>query len=107
FNMGEWEPETHEIVDGRNVYLWIVPAKVGGAWTVKAGERSFPVKFEQEFQMLKGSASISGKDVPVTNGRLRGADITFAVEIDGKPVTYKGEVSGNKIEGNGWSATRS
>lgn len=107
FNLGSWEPDIHEVVDGRNVYLWVVPAKVDGEWAVKAGERSFAVKFDQEFQMLKGSTSIGGKDVPIVNGRLRGGQIMFMVEIEGKPVAYEGTVAGDKIEGkSGWSATR-
>jgi SAM-dependent methyltransferase len=26
FDMGDWRPDKEEIVDGRNLYLWIVPA---------------------------------------------------------------------------------
>lgn len=27
FSMGDWKPEVHEKVDGRDVYLWIIPPK--------------------------------------------------------------------------------
>lgn len=27
FTMGDWEPDEHIIIDGKNVYLWIVPEK--------------------------------------------------------------------------------
>lgn len=27
FNMGDWKPEQEIVVDGRTVYLWIVPQK--------------------------------------------------------------------------------
>jgi SAM-dependent methyltransferase len=27
FDMGEWKPDTTERVDGRTIYLWIIPAK--------------------------------------------------------------------------------
>jgi hypothetical protein len=27
FSMGDWAPDTYEIVDGRSVYLWTIPAK--------------------------------------------------------------------------------
>lgn len=26
FDMGDWKPDKEEVVDGRNIYLWIVPA---------------------------------------------------------------------------------
>jgi precorrin-6B methylase 2 len=27
FSMGDWKPDVHELVDGRSVYLWTIPAK--------------------------------------------------------------------------------
>jgi cyclopropane fatty-acyl-phospholipid synthase-like methyltransferase len=27
FSMGDWQPDTHEVVDGRSVYLWTIPSK--------------------------------------------------------------------------------
>jgi len=27
FDMGDWKPEREEVVDGRHIYLWTVPAK--------------------------------------------------------------------------------
>jgi hypothetical protein len=27
FNMGEWEPEQEEEVDGTTIYLWTIPEK--------------------------------------------------------------------------------
>jgi hypothetical protein len=27
FDMGDWKPDKEEIVDGRHIYLWTVPAK--------------------------------------------------------------------------------
>jgi amino acid transporter len=37
FNMGDWDPDLRENVDGRDVYFWIVPAKVEGKWTITDG----------------------------------------------------------------------
>jgi precorrin-6B methylase 2 len=115
FSMGEWKPDVHEQVDGRDVYLWIIPAKVGGQWTVKDGAQSFTVKLEQEFQELSGSATIGGKPSPVTNGKINGDQVVFTLQIDGKPATFAGKISGNKIDGmagptatkRDWSASRS
>lgn len=114
FDMGEWEADIFETVDGRHVYMWVVPAKVEGEWTVKDGAQTFGVKFDQHFQMLSGTASIDGKQVPVRNGRLNGAEIVFTVDIDGKPATYHGKVAGDRIEGmagptanrRNWNAAR-
>jgi SAM-dependent methyltransferase len=101
FDMGDWEPDQHDTVDGKNVFFWIVPAKVEGKWTLD-GAQKMTLELSQQYQMVGGKAEIDGKSVNVTGGRLRGADITFT--IDGR--TYAGRVNGNVIEGAGWKATR-
>ncbi|MCC6947916.1 MAG: class I SAM-dependent methyltransferase [Bradyrhizobiaceae bacterium] len=114
FSMGEWEPDVHEKVDNRDVYLWIIPAKVGGRWTLKDGEQAIALDVEQEFQAIEGKATVNGRTVPITNGKLNGDEIVFTLEIAGKPETYQGKVSGGKIEAvagpvatkRGWSATK-
>ena len=114
FDMGNWEPEVHDQSTGRSVYLWIVPAKVEGQWNVKDGDRSFTVDIDQEFQMLKGNATIDGKEIPLTNAKLNGAGIVFTLDVGGKPQTFQGKVDGDKMQGTdgptatqkGWSATR-
>ena len=35
FNMAEWEPDETANVEGRQAFLWLVPAKVSGNWTVQ------------------------------------------------------------------------
>ena len=75
FSMGDWLPEQKETLAPRyDVYLWIVPAKVEGRWTVQRGEKQFTVEFKQKYQNFEGTAQVDGKSVPVTNGRLRGKD---------------------------------
>ena len=115
FSMGEWKPDVHEEVEGRDIYLWIIPAKAGGEWTIKDGGQSLTVKLEQQFQDIKGSATVGGKSSPVTNGKINGDQIVFTVEIDGKPATYAGKIAGDRITGaagptatrRDWSASRS
>jgi SAM-dependent methyltransferase len=114
FDMGDWQPEVHDKSTGRSVYLWIVPAKVEGRWTVKDDERSFTLDIKQRFQMLSGNATIGGKTVPLVNAKMTGAEIAFTLDIDGKPETFHGKVSGNRIVAMGgppatrsnWSATK-
>lgn len=101
FDMGDWEPDQRDTVDGKNVFFWIVPAKVEGKWTLD-GAQKMTLELSQQYQMVGGKAEIDGKSVNVTGGRLRGTDITFTV--DGR--TYAGRVNGNVIEGAGWKATR-
>jgi SAM-dependent methyltransferase len=101
FDMGDWKPEVHENVNGRNVYFWIVPAKVGGKWQVD-GAQKMTLDFDQKYQFVTGKADIGGKSVDITDGKLTGADISF--KVDGK--TFTGKVSGDSIAGDGWKATK-
>ena len=108
FSMGDWVPEQKETLAPRyDVYLWIIPAKVEGRWNVQRGEKQFTVELKQKYQQLEGTAQVDGKSVPVTNGRLRGKEIMFDVQMDGQQGTFRGEVDGDAIKGSGgWQAKR-
>lgn len=88
-------------------YLWIVPSKVEGKWVLAQGGE---LVFVQDFQMLTGTLKTGGKNLTITEGRLRGNEITFKAGGD----NYIGTVIGKKIEGTfasggktiKWSATR-
>lgn len=104
FNMGDWQPDIHDRPDGRDVFLWIVPAKAEGRWEVTAKDRKFGVVLRQEYQELKGEASVDGKAAKLTAAPLAGTAITFTVEGLGK---FSGQIEGDKIVGEGgWSAVR-
>ncbi len=91
FTMDDWQPDQEETVGDCTQWckglLWIVPAKVGGTWQTPQGE----LRLTQEYQMVSGTLG-SG---PITNGRLRGDEITFSAG----GAQYTGRVNGNRIEG--------
>jgi hypothetical protein len=81
---------------------WIVPAKVDGAWKMAPGGE---LALTQTFQKLSGTMRNGANTVPITEGKMRGDEITFKAG----GTTYTGRVSGNSIKGttpNGWSATK-
>lgn len=101
FDMGDWEADQKDTVAGKNVFFWIVPAKVEGKWTVD-GAQKMTLALSQKYQMVGGRAEIDGKSVDVTNGRLKGTEISFTVNGQ----TYRGKVNGNAIEGANWKASK-
>jgi precorrin-6B methylase 2 len=101
FDMGDWEPDQRDIVSGKQIFFWIVPAKVEGKWTVEGGAK-MTLNLTQQYQVVRGKAEIDGKTVDVTDGRLKGTELTFTA--GGK--TYAGKVNGNVIEGAGWKASK-
>ena len=124
FSMDDWQPDQIESVEGRTAYLWIVTAKVEGAWRWEissSGPRSYELMLRQHFQMVEGLVKADNKTGQVRNIKLRGDQITFSVmEFAGVETVirrdFAGRVSGNSIEGtmkspNGtgevkWTATR-
>ena len=101
FTMDDWQADQVDSSDGRTAYLWIVPAKVGGTWKIDvtgAGARSYEATFNQTFQNVAGSAKADNKAVQLSNGKLRGDNITFSLD-DGTRRDFTGRVTGNKIEG--------
>jgi hypothetical protein len=81
--------------------LWIVPANAGGVWTLPNGE----LTFTQDFQMVSGTLRVANDSTPITDGRLRGDQITFTAGN----TKYTGKVNGSTIEGTastGMASTR-
>lgn len=108
FDMGDWKADKIEKLDYKTVYFWVVPAKVAGKYQVKAGRETFALDLEQKFQDVTGKATIGGKPVNITNGKLNGANLSFElVMADGKPRKFEGNAYDlGKIGGKGWSGQR-
>jgi SAM-dependent methyltransferase len=99
FDMGDWKPDQRDTVGYRNVYSWIVPAKVEGRWNVKSDGQAFTLDLKQRFQEVEGTASLNGRDVPIRDARLRGDEITFVVDLgEGRATTFTGKVEGNSMK---------
>jgi hypothetical protein len=112
FTMGDWQPDQQENIDGRNVYMWKVPARVEGRWQMEVGEKKFPLEIKQQFQRFDGKAESEGGVGPLRDGRLQGSVVSFTLEIDGKPRKFTGEVNEGAMVGTGsdagaWNAKRS
>lgn len=103
FDMGDWEPDQRREVEGKQVYYWVVPAKVGGAWRVTEGGKAQTVTLTQQYQMLEGRTDGGA----MAKGRLDGTAITLTLTGgDGKDRTLTGTVEGGRITGKGWTAER-
>jgi len=105
FTMEDWQADQVESITECTSWctanLWIVPAKVEGTWQLPQGA----LTLSQSFQMLTGSLG----STPISDGKLRGEEITFKV---GNAV-YTGRMQGNTLRGTvtggsggTWTATR-
>ncbi len=111
FTMEDWEPDQKVTLDPCDRWctalFWIVPAKVEGTWRSAQGD----LTLSQKFQVVTGTLGAGNTQVFVTNGKLRGDEITFTAGSG----QYTGRVNGNRIAGtvvaggrtSSWEATRS
>lgn len=106
FDMGEWRPDQRRRVGNATVYLWIVPARVDGAWVLSANGRDVPLTIAQSFQAFAGTAG----EARIEQGRLTGDRIRFVVDLGDGPRVFEGRVSGDAIApaaaNAGWRARR-
>jgi precorrin-6B methylase 2 len=112
FTMAEWDHDRSVKANEKEgcqsyctAYLWIVPAKVGGTWSLPNGD----LTLKQTFQKITGTLRTGGLDTPV-KGQLSGDQITFKAG----DAQYTGQVKDGTIKGtvkagsgnSEWRATR-
>lgn len=108
FSLGEWRPDRQTRIR-KNVYLWIVPARVAGAWQLKidapGGGREFAIELRQKFQEIDGVAR-AGDQIPqpVWEAALAGDQVRFVL-VDGADREhetswyFEGRVAGDVMDG--------
>jgi hypothetical protein len=104
FNMEDWQPDQTATVDGRDAYLWIVPAKVAGRWKlsvpVGSGEETWQIALDQQFQKISGKAQLGDKSFDLADAQLRGPNIRFTfVDGNGTKREFTGRARGDRMEG--------
>lgn len=104
FTMEDWEAdETATVTEGCTSWctalLWIVPAKIEGAWRLGDAD----LVLTQQFQKIGGTLG----GTPITAGVLKGDEISFTADA----TTYTGRVAAGRMEGTtaggtSWTANR-
>lgn len=112
FTMEDWNADEiatigDECTTWCTALFWIVPAKAAGVWTLANAE----LTLKQDFQVVSGTLRAGGAATPITDGRLRGDQITFTAgtskytgRVNG--TTMQGTVTGAGSNGQSWTATR-
>jgi SAM-dependent methyltransferase len=101
FKMQEWEPDEISYLVNSPAYLWIVPARVDGHWSVAlSGEEALLIDLDQEFQKLVGGVQLGPVLAGLRDVRVHGDAVSFAF-VDGKGVLHEleGKATGNGMEG--------
>lgn len=107
YDLGDWRPDRTSTVR-KNVFLWIVPARVVGRWQMRLAlppiERLIEVEFTQRYQEVSGSARLNGVPAPVWEAKLNGARLSFILvdttdRENEASFYFEGRVAGDTIEG--------
>lgn len=78
FDMGDWRPEAEDRLDGRRIFLWIVPAIAGGSWALTdADGGQYALEIEQRFQEVTGTLTGGGRALALGEAVLRGTMLRF------------------------------
>jgi len=110
FDMGDWRWDRRQRVGSATIYLWIVPARIAGRWTVTADGRTATLDLEQRYQQVDGTASAGGGTSRVEQGRMTGDQVRFIADLGDGRRSLEGRVVGNRIvplrPDAGWQAVR-
>jgi SAM-dependent methyltransferase len=110
YDMGDWRPDRRQRVGESNIYLWLVPARAEGRWTLTDGERTATLSLDQRFQELQGTVAAGGGSRRIEQGWVVGRRIRFVADLGDGRREYEGRVLGDRIEpiaaGAAWRAVR-
>ena len=106
FDLGDWAPDAKSTVR-KNVFLWIVPAKVEGRWRIEldaqVGVRQYDLELKQKYQELDGLVRYGKKIGGLWNAGLRGDRLRFTIVDDGGEIDsnlyFEGRIVNEVIEG--------
>jgi SAM-dependent methyltransferase len=117
FQFDDWKPDRKTYLR-KNVFLWIVPAKVGGRWTGKLAlppvEHNLELTVTQRYQEVDAHARLNGVPAQVWEPKLEGDRLSFMI-VDASDreneatLYFTGRVKGDAVEGElvrGVGATR-
>ena len=102
FDMGDWEPDQSFKVESRDGYVWIVPAPVGGEWTIKDERDSLSgtLNLVQRYQRLGGTITVAGKAQPLLGAWMDGDKVGFSfIDSENNMQTARMSVAGSTMKG--------
>jgi SAM-dependent methyltransferase len=97
FTMADWQPDQSVQIQGRDVRLWVVPARVDGVWDFEDSQgTTFTIDLHQTFETLSGEITRAGVQQALLSATLRGVELRFKSDAAGE---LSGTVRGEEITG--------
>jgi hypothetical protein len=100
FPMEDWAPDQSVQIQGRDVHLWVVPARVDGIWDFQDRPgTAFTIELSQTFGTLTGEIVRDAARQPLVSATVHGSELRFTFDTAGVPVKFSGTVRGDTITG--------
>jgi hypothetical protein len=100
YAMADWPPDQSAQINGRDVRMWVVPARVDGVWDFHdSGGTPFAISLHQTFSTLAGEVTRGDVQEPLLSATLRGVELRFTFNAGAGPVKFSGTVRGETITG--------
>lgn len=105
YHFGDWEADDRitfdvpekEFINGvpsATVYLWTIPAKVGGVWNIKVdGAQQHTAEFSQNFHITNGTL-VNARGAGISDVAVKGESITFSIWRGSVRHHFRGQVKG-------------
>ncbi len=97
------------------LYLWVVPARIDGAWRMQIdGQGDYEVALKQNYQKFEGKAESASRKITLMEPQLSGTEIRFVMPLTAGRGRFLGKVDGERMEGTAnldgktlrWRATK-
>lgn len=83
FDMGDWKADRHVQLGGVNIFKWIVPAQIEGAWQWECVDGNlYHIELTQKFQEVTGNVWIGDEPAQLTSAQLVGNILTMAIRAN-------------------------
>jgi SAM-dependent methyltransferase len=98
WDMGEWEADAQQEIEGGDLFYWIVPAQVAGVWQWRAPDGSaHALLLEQRYQRISGRWVRGADTVRLAAARLAGDSIALRAPRHGALFRFAGRGHGNVL----------
>lgn len=100
FDMGAWQPDRR--AQGRTsggILMWVVPARVAGAWRLAANGATFELDIAQQFQEIEVSLRRAGRELHVLSATLSGEHIAFSAGDGYSRYVFSGRIDDGRLSG--------
>lgn len=97
FEMGDWRPNERQMVGTASIYMWIVPARIEGRWTMTRGARTATLSLDQRFQDFTGTISAGERSTSIERGEITGDRLRFTADFGNGRRIFEGRLDGDRI----------